>query len=215
MVDVQPAPIAFVGSRDQLFSLNDYNRVRDEELIAAIRTGDHSARELLARRYGSDLHAYFTSRVGCEEAEDLTQITLLHTVARVERFREESTFRHYVFSVAQRVLFERHRRSRRRVDDEELGSEPALSQTTPTERLFRAEFHEQLVNTVASLDDHYRVVVDLYLRGANNFEIAEALDLEYNTVRSRLSRGLSMVRQQLAPWVEASRRGMLVDLDPS
>ena len=72
--------------------------------------------------------------------------------------------------------------------------------------MFRAEFHKQLVAAIASLHDHYRVVVDLHLRGANNFEIAKALDLEYNTVRSRLSRGLSSVRQQLAPWVVENRR---------
>ena len=50
------------------------------------------------------------------------------------------------------------------------------------------------------------MVVDLYLRGADNFEIAKALDLEYNTVRSRLSRGLSSVRRQLAPWVGSHAR---------
>jgi RNA polymerase sigma-70 factor (ECF subfamily) len=179
--------------------------VRDEELIAAIRTGDVTARELLARRYYADLYAYFCSRIGREDAEDLTQVTLLHTVARVERFREESSFRHYVFSVARRVLFERHRKSVRRLDTETPGSEPPAVQTTPSERMFRAEFREQLVGAIASLHDHYRVVVDLYLRGANNFEIAKALDLEYNTVRSRLSRGLSSVRQRLAPWVGEHR----------
>lgn len=179
--------------------------MRDEELIAAIRTGDCSARELLAKRYYADLYAYFCSRIGREDAEDLTQLTLLHTVARVERFREESTFRHYVFSVARRVLFERHRKSVRRLDTEAPGSEPPASQTTPSERMFKAEFREQLVGAIASLHDHYRVVVDLHLRGVDNFEIARALDLEYNTVRSRLSRGLSSVRQQLAPWVGSHR----------
>jgi RNA polymerase sigma-70 factor (ECF subfamily) len=183
--------------------------VRDEQLIAAIRTGDATARELLARRYYADLYAYFCSRIGRDDAEDLTQVTLLHTVARVERFREESTFRHYVFSVARRVFFDRHRRAQRRLDTEEPRSEPPASQTTPSERMFRAEFREQLIDAIASLHDHYRVVVDLYLRGKDNFEIAQALDLEYNTVRSRLSRGLSSVRQQLAPWVGEHRSGPL------
>lgn len=187
--------------------------MRDEELIAAIRTGDTSASQRLARRYYADLYAYFCSRIGREDAEDLTQITLLHTVARVERFREESSFRHYVFSVARRVLFERHRRSQRRLDTEEPRSEPPASQTTPSERMFRAEFREQLIDAIESLHDHYRVVVDLHLRGANNFEIAEALDLEYNTVRSRLSRGLSTVRQQLTPWVRHNRRRLELDAE--
>lgn len=178
--------------------------MRDDELIAAIRTGDRTARDRLARRYYANLYAYFCSRIGREDAEDLTQVTLLHTVARVDRFREESTFRYYVFSVARRVLAERQRRAERRLDTEEpASSEPPASQTTPSERMFRAEYRERLIRAIGELNEHYRVVVDLYLRGANNFEIAQALDLEYNTVRSRLSRGLSTVRQLLNPWVSA------------
>lgn len=175
-------------------------------MIAAIRTGDGAASQRLARRYYADLYTYFCSRIGRGDAEDLTQITLLHTVARMDRFRAESSFRHYVFSVARRVLSERQRRTERRVDTEEPGSEPPATQTTPSERMFRAEFREQLDDVVTSLDEHYRVVVDLHLRGADNFEIAETLNLEYNTVRSRLSRGLSVVREQLTPWIRHNRR---------
>ncbi len=170
-------------------------------MIAAIRNGDKTAKEELARRYYARLHAYFCSRIAREDAEDLTQATLMHTVARIERFREESSFRHYVFCVARRVLFERQRRSNRRLDTEEPGTEPPAIQTTPSEHVFRAEYQKRLRHALATLNEHYRMVVDLHLRGASNFEIAETLDLEYNTVRSRLSRGLSTVRQQLGPWV--------------
>lgn len=183
--------------------------MQDQELIAAIRAGDTDASNYLARRYNADLYAYFCSRVGPDDAQDLTQLTLLHTVARVERFREESSFRHYVFSVARRVLCERHRRLLRRLDTEECGSEPPAIQTTPSELVFWTEYRERLVRAIATLNEHYRVVVDLYLRGSDNFEIAATLGLEYNTVRSRLSRGLTSVRQRLAPWVAENPRRRL------
>ena len=175
--------------------------MRDEELIAAIRAGDRAARERLARRYHADLYAWFCCRLGREDAADLTQLTLLHTIARVERYRGESSFRHYVYSVARRVLVERSRRTLRRLDTEEPGSEPPALQTTPSERVFRAEYRAELDDAIAALDDHYRRVVTLHLRGADNFEIADTLALGYNTVRSRLSRGLAAVRARLTGWV--------------
>lgn len=174
--------------------------MRDEELIVAIRNGDKLAKEVLARRYYAHLYAYYSSRIPREEAEDLTQLTLLHAVARFERFREESTFRHYAFAIARRIMSERQRKAERRLDTEEPGSEPPASQTTPSRQVLRAEFHERVLASLAELGEHYRVVVEHHLRGADNFEIAEALDLEYNTVRSRLSRGLALLKDLLSAW---------------
>jgi RNA polymerase sigma-70 factor, ECF subfamily len=172
-----------------------------------MRNGDRTASERLARRYHADLYAYFCSRLGREDAADLTQLTLLHTVAKLERFRSESSFRHYVYAVARKVFSEKSRRTQRRLDTEDpTSSEPPASQTTPSERVFRAEYKAQLDTAIASLDDHYRQVVSLHLRGADNFEIAETLELHYNTVRSRLSRGLAAIRARLSPLLFERRR---------
>ena len=190
--------------------------MQDEELIAAIRAGDRTASNRLARRYYPHLYTYFSSRLSGDEAQDLTQLTLLHTVARVDRYRAESSFRQYVFGVARRVLSERYRRDQRRIETEEPGSEPPASQTSPSQRVFKAQFHARLVQALATLSEHYRVVVDLHLRGADNFEIAEALGLEYNTVRSRLSRGLATIRNRLSPsLVEYRRRRLPRPPEPS
>lgn len=176
-------------------------------MIAAIKNGDRTAKEELARRYYAHLYAYYCSRVSRDEAEDMTQLTLLHTVGRVERFRMESTFRHYAFAIARRIMAELQRKLDRRIDTEEPGSEPPASQTTPTQRVFRVEFRERLLAALDELGEHYRVVVEHHLRGADNFEIAEALDLEYNTVRSRLSRGLAMLKALLREWAGEHREG--------
>jgi RNA polymerase sigma-70 factor, ECF subfamily len=174
--------------------------VRDKDLIAAILNGDRTAGDQLARRYYTQLYAYFAPRIGREDARDLTQLTLMHTVVRVHRFRAESTFRHYVFAVARRALSEHYRRCKRSVETVPLGSEPAASQTTPSERVFKVECHAAIMRTVAALADHYRLVVSMHLDGADNFEIAQTLNIEYNTVRSRLSRGLARIKARLKPW---------------
>jgi RNA polymerase sigma-70 factor, ECF subfamily len=190
--------------------------VREVDWVIAAKAGDRRALEYLARRYNEELLSYFRSRIGDEVARDLTQLTLLHTVAKIRRFRGESSFRYYVFSVARRVMFEWSRRAGRRVDTEPLpssSSEPAADDTPLSERLFHAEFYRQLGQALASLAEHYREVVQLHLSGLKNPEIAGELGIEYNTVRSRLSRGLAFIRARLDPWLAESRRPMPLEFE--
>lgn len=175
----------------------------DDEIIKAMRAGSTTAGNLLARRYLNTLSSYYRKRMPPEDAEELTQITLLQTVGRIERFRHESSFRHYVFSVARKIMAERHRQlARMIVTVQAPTSEPAAVQTPMSERLARAEYIRRLYEGIDRLEDHYRTVVELYMLGATNREISEELDIQYNTVRSRLSRGLSAIRDYLTPWVD-------------
>jgi RNA polymerase sigma-70 factor, ECF subfamily len=177
--------------------------VTDDEIIKAMRAGSKTAGNLLAGRYMSALMSYYRKRLPLEDAEELTQTTLLETIGRIERFRNESTFRHYVFSVARRVMAERHRKLKRRIVTEQAPTtEPPSLQTPPSERFARAQYIQRLNEGVERLDEHYKCVVQLHIGGATNREISEELDIQYNTVRSRLSRGLHAVRAYLEPWVD-------------
>ena len=175
----------------------------DDEIIKAMRSGSKAAGNLLASRYRGVLSSYYRKRLPVEDAEELTQLTLLETVGRIERFRNESSFRHYVFSVARRIMADHHRQiSRRIVTEQAPSSEPPGLLTPPSERLARSEFLQRLNEGVRRLEDHYRSVVELHIHGATNREISEELDIQYNTVRSRLSRGLRAIREYLAPWFD-------------
>jgi RNA polymerase sigma-70 factor (ECF subfamily) len=173
--------------------------VNDDEIIAAMRAGDRKAGDVLARRYYRELNIYYRKRLPLEEADELTQLTLLETIGRIERFRAESSFHHYVFSVARQIMSDRQRRLARRImTDPAPSSEPPDNRHTPApERIARAELLDHLVATIETLDDHYQSVLMLKLRGASNVEISETLDVQYNTVRSRLSRAITVVRERL------------------
>ena len=94
-----------------------------------MRDGSTSAGNDLAQRYYDTLSSYYRRRLPSDDAEDLTQATLMETVGRVERFRNEATFRHYVFCVAKRIMAERRRQlSRRIVTEPTPSSEPAAQE---------------------------------------------------------------------------------------
>ena len=179
--------------------------------------GDEAAGQELARRYYSELSRYFQGRVPSDEVDDLTQVTLLHTVAQASRFRRASSFHHYVFSVARRVLAERHRQAeRRRAIGRQLIVREPTPQTSPSERLARAERLEELERALGELAEHYKVVLQRHLAGSDNFEIADDLELQYNTVRSRLSRAIAGIRSLLTPLVEELRSARVpTELEPS
>ncbi len=170
----------------------------DDEIIAAMLAGDRKAGDLLARRYYRELNAFYRKRLPLEEADELTQLTLLETIGRIDRFRSESSFHHYVFSVAHRIMLDRRRRIARRIATVPAPrGEPPDLQTPAPDRIARSEMLDRLVAAVEALDDHHQSVLTLKMSGATTLEIAEALDLEYNTVRSRLSRAIAAVRERL------------------
>ena len=67
---------------------------------------------------------------------------------------------------------------------------------------------EDLVQAIDALPESYRMVVVLAdVEGFSYQEIAEALDIELGTVRSRLSRGRSLLQKAL--WEHAQEAGLV------
>jgi RNA polymerase sigma-70 factor, ECF subfamily len=175
--------------------------VTDAELIAAMRAGDTRAGDRLARRYHAIVMAYFRekARVDLETAAELTQTTLMHTIAKINRFRGDSPFRAYVMSIAWRIACNHFREVERRPKIERLlRALPPSRRTTPLDALAALELREEIETAVLVIPACYRSVVTLWLRGYVNAEIAVEVDAPENTVRSRLSRGLALLRPALA-----------------
>ncbi len=109
-----------------------------------------------------------------------------------------SGIRALCFGIANRMIAQLYRdrkgpRQGAALDDAELAS-MASQGTGPATAVIRGEEREALLAALHSIPEVYREVVALSLAGLDNFEIAEKLELEYHTVRSRLSRGLAKLR---------------------
>lgn len=173
--------------------------MHDEQLFAAWRHGDEAAGNTLARRYYSALYSFFRTRVPSQEVEELTQRVLLGTLAQPQRFRGASSFQTYVFSVARKALAERHRHVRRNLEDPSSVDELASLLTPPSQIMVRRERASRLRRAIQTMAVPYAEVLELHLAGLENHQIAAALGVNYNTVRSRLSRALEFVREQFEP----------------
>jgi RNA polymerase sigma-70 factor (ECF subfamily) len=86
------------------------------------------------------------------------------------------------------------------VDDGFLYGQLAVtgSQRTPEEELFAKILDDDVKNAIAELPEDYRLVVMLSLvEGFSYQEIADIVDLQLGTVKSRLHRGRKLLQKSL------------------
>jgi RNA polymerase sigma-70 factor (ECF subfamily) len=152
--------------------------------------------EQLYRESRQALTTYFLRRHrSTHTAEDLLQETFLQVMRHVDRCRNASSPRGYLFGIARHVSADTWRRARPpSEDDAALGAVPA-PQADP--RLAAA--HE----TIAALPSLQREILDLRFQHDLSYaEIAQAIGIPVGTVRSRLHNALDLLRERLEQeWV--------------
>jgi len=139
-------------------------------------------------------------------AEDLTQETFARVWQSPPDWRRRNASRAWVMKVALNE-FRQHARQRGVEVDSATGSdlptEPALSPPAVAER---AELGQIVRVAVLSLPFHLREVVVLSkLEGLTLREVAEMLEIPLGTVKSRLAKAFTLLREALREWEEEDR----------
>lgn len=136
---------------------------------------------------------------GGPDAEDLAQETLLAALDRPPPRREN--VRSWLRTVARNLALRRRRGERRRARHEARAwaeAERRRWAEAADERAARVEMQRRVIDAVLALPDAYRdAIVARYLDELRPEEIAARLGIPVETVRTRLRRGLAMVRARL------------------
>ena len=148
-------------------------------------------------------HRDFVMRLACHllrdthEAEDLAQDTM---VAALDAPEPPRRMRPWLASVARRLAMRHRRREARRVRRERASARSGA--TSSTEQVAaRLEMQRRLVEAVGSLAEPYRTVVVLrFYEGLKPREIARRLGVPVETVRTRIRRGLTLLRRVRDSW---------------
>ncbi|MBL9107246.1 MAG: sigma-70 family RNA polymerase sigma factor [Myxococcales bacterium] len=170
----------------------------DIELLDAWCGGDKAAGDALIRRYFEAVCRFFRSKLG-EDVEDLIQRTFhICTVRRMD-LGAGGSFRGFLFGVARNLLLDHLRRRYRRGphDDVHVHSLRDLG-TTPSEAVARGERERMIQEAMLRIPLEQRLLLELaHWEGLSGREIAQALEIGENTVRSRLSRARAALREAL------------------
>lgn len=179
-------------------------RVEPEEnrLIAEAKRGDQRAyARLLTRHQAIAFRAAYLITGSAAEAEDATQEACMKAWLALGRFRSEAPFRPWLVQIAVNEA-----RNRRRAAGRRAGlalrllpspTEPGSVPSAESEAL-AGEERAQLAAAVARLrEDDQLVIAARYFLGLSEAETAIALGLRAGTVKSRLSRALGRLQQQV------------------
>jgi RNA polymerase sigma factor (sigma-70 family) len=170
----------------------------DRELLFAWRDGDRARGSELFARHVASVMRFFRNKVG-GAAEELTQQTFLALIESIDRFREESSFRGYLFGVARNQLLMHLRRSgadRERFDPSTWSVVDAGA--APDRIAARHEEHTLLLAALARIPVDMQIVFELhYWEGLTVAEIADAIGAAEGTIKARLARGRARLREEL------------------
>ena len=171
----------------------------DHELLSAWRGGDRKAGSELFDRHFLSLRRFFRNKVSDEsEADELLQRSFMGCVSGVERFREESSFRTWLFAVAHNVLREHLRERARRPLD--FGS-VSLAELGPGPSTAFARQREQrlLLEALRALPLESQVLLELYYwEQLPAPELAQIFDVPVGTVRGRIRKAKQLLSVELA-----------------
>lgn len=177
----------------------------DEWLVERCRhSADDAAFAELVRRYRGPVFRLAVSILGQEfvaDAEDVAQDVMIRIHQALASFRSEARFGSWVYRVAFNHALNVKARMRYRaphVSDLTLGSTPSGHRTVD-DRLDDQARQQALLACVSELPEVYQSALRLhYWLGASVGDIAEALDVPENTVKSYLYRGRQLLRAMLA-----------------
>lgn len=170
----------------------------DLELFDAWTRGDAQAAGELFERHYDAIDRFFRNKV-LECHDDLVQQTFTACLESRDRFRRDSSFRTYLFAIANNLL-RAHFRTRRRESERFEWTEISACDLAPgPSTLFRERReHQLLLESLRRIPLDYQVVLELYyweeLPGS---AIAEIVELPENTVRSRLRKGKQLLEKKM------------------
>jgi RNA polymerase sigma-70 factor (ECF subfamily) len=151
--------------------------------------GDRAAGSALVERYYPPLWKYFARRVGADERTDLIQETFTRLLRSHDRLLRTSTFRTYLFRIAD-VVFREH--VRRRQPHASPNRDGVADSSESAESVL------WLNDALHRISPHAREVLELrYIHEMSAKEIAEVLGLSESTVRRLVVRARNELAKEL------------------
>lgn len=181
------------------------DRVIDDRLIDASLAGDSLAFGQLVDRYQDRLRNTLRGLTGSmEEAEDVAQEAFVQAYLKLDSFQRTARFFTWLYRIAFNLAVSKSRKKRPRVSlnaVQEAGApDPVAAVAAPDQASLADERSAMLHDAIAKLPEDYRQVLVLReFEGCDYQRIAEVLDMPIGTVRSRLFRARTQLRERLEP----------------
>lgn len=177
----------------------------ERELIRKAGDGDAYAFEQLMTAHESKMYAVALRMCGNrEDAQDCLQEAMLRVYRAMSGFKGQSSFSTWVYRITMNSCLDELRRRKSRAGTSldallENGFSPCDDGDTPEQNSLRSEQRRVLERAIAALPEDMRSAIVLRdIQGCSYDEIAQALDANVGTIKSRISRGREKLRAVLS-----------------
>ena len=193
--------------------------VEDAVLVEKWRHGDPMAIERLIGKYqGRIYNVILRICTNPDEAAELTNDTFVKILENIDRFESRSAFYTWAFRIAVNLTLNYCKRKTTAGfisldasagEDDEQGSRTLAAvlldnkTPSPAELAEDRELGELVKKALGKLNEEYRTIIILRdIEGMDYAQIADILAVELGTVKSRLSRARSALRQILEAFLQ-------------
>jgi RNA polymerase sigma-70 factor (ECF subfamily) len=190
-------------------------KTEEASLVADLKAGSEEAFALLIAQYHQPIYSLIARSLNDPaDAPDITQEVFIKVFRSIRSFNGDASLRTWLYRIAlheasnQRRWWSRHKRQEITIDApsecEDTGESFSLASTladggdSPFEQAAQSELRVRVEAALRELPEVFRSVVVLREIEAFSYEeIAEILDVNIGTVKSRLTRGRSALRTLL------------------
>ncbi|EDM75094.1 putative RNA polymerase sigma-W factor [Plesiocystis pacifica SIR-1] len=168
----------------------------DRELYADWSQGNKAAGAELFDRHFPAVYRFFRNKVG-DDFEDLVQQTFTALLESKDRFRQDSSFRTFVFAIANNILRAYFRERRRdRLEFTDITAHDL--HPGPSTIVARAREQQLLVEALRRIPLEHQVILELfYWESLTARAVGEIIGESEYTVRNRLRRGKELLRRHI------------------
>jgi len=184
----------------------------DNVLVEQCRKGDPKAMETLIIKYQNRIYNVILKICGnTDDAAELTQDTFVKVIQNINKFQSRSSFYTWAFRIAVNLTINYCKRNvklgLKSIDAQDNQNSEQTKKALkallkddksvdPATIAANKELADLILMAVMRLDDAHRTVIVLRdIEGMNYAQIADILNINLGTVKSRLSRARSQLRE--------------------
>ena len=189
-------------------------RAEEQGLVAELKAGSEPAFSLLIAQYSHSVYSLMARSLRDQaDAADVTQEVFVKVFRNISGFNGDSSLRTWIYRIAlheasnQRRWWNRHKKQELTIDAPLENSEGetfcladalACNDASPYDCAARAQMEQRVTAALQTLPEVFREVVVLReIEGFGYEEIAEILNVNLGTIKSRLTRGRAALREAL------------------
>ena len=182
--------------------------MQDSELVRLALEQNQAAFIVLYTRYNTGVKSHISRYVSQkEDIEDICLESFQKAFSQLGSYNDEYKFSTWIYRIARNTAFDhlsRHDREKNNMpttsineDFAELKELPAVMHN-PEEDIINQQEYDKWLNNIEKLKDDYRAVAKMNL--IDNFgykEIADALDMPINTVKTKIRRAKAQLLKMM------------------